>query len=118
MAIAFFVALAYAEVSDNSGRPAMTAIKISDVKIISDAIRYQAEMLVTNSDATWTASQVCVHVRFRDQAKASIDAHQTDCFGALKPQGERKFSVMYTGALPKETSVIVEAQVSSVKWVK
>jgi hypothetical protein len=103
-------------------RPSRDAIEIRDVSLHHIANgqsgeRYQVQMSIHNSDANWSATEICVHVRFRDPAKKLVDAHQTACLQNLNPLEQRRFMLIYGGSFPRSVSqVIPELQVSSVKW--
>jgi hypothetical protein len=104
------------------GRPSTGAIVIRDVKMnhINNAkggTRYQAQMRIRNNDANWIAVEACIHVRFRDAEKKSVDTHQTACLRNLTPLDERELVVTYPGYLPPHVSELVpEARVDSIKW--
>jgi hypothetical protein len=66
------------------------AIEIRDVSLHhigngQSGERYEVQMSIHNTDANWSATEICVHVRFRDPAKKLVDAHQTACLQNLNP---------------------------------
>ena len=104
-------------------RPSNNAIEIRDTRLnhidnTKNGERYEVQMNIRNSEENGSATEVCVHVRFRDPAKKLVDAHQTTCLQNLKPLEQRRFTVTYAGSFPRFVSkVIPEPQVASVKWV-